>query len=162
MATIDLRSDTVTRPSAAMRKAIAEAEVGDDVFNDDPTVHKLQDRVAELFGTEASLFVPTGTMANQIALRAHSHHGDEIIIGKDAHCWRSEAGSLAALSGLQTTITAAYTFTAAEVRAAFKGGDDPHLSLTQVVAIENTHNAAGGTCWDRAQLTEGIEATHGL
>ena len=162
MATIDLRSDTVTRPSAAMRKAIAEAEVGDDVFNDDPTVHKLQDRIAQLFGTEAALFVPTGTMANQIALRAHSHHGDEIIIGKDAHCWRSEAGSLAALSGLQTTITADYTFTAAEVRAAFKGGDDPHLALTRVVAIENTHNASGGTCWDRGRLAEVVDAAHGL
>jgi threonine aldolase len=162
MATIDLRSDTVTRPSAAMRKAIAEAEVGDDVFNDDPTVHKLQDRIAQLFGTEAALFVPTGTMANQIALRAHSHHGDEIIIGKDAHCWRSEAGSLAALSGLQTTITADYTFTAAEVRAACKSGDDPHLALTRVVAVENTHNASGGTCWDRGRLAEVTDAAHAL
>jgi threonine aldolase len=162
MATIDLRSDTVTRPSAAMRKAIAEAEVGDDVFNDDPTVHRLQDRIAELFGTEAALFVPTGTMANQIAFAAHTQHGDEVIIGKDAHCWRSEAGGLAALSGLQTTITADYTFTAAEVRAACKAGDDPHLALTRVVAVENTHNAAGGTCWDRGRLAEVIDAAHGL
>jgi threonine aldolase len=162
MATIDLRSDTVTRPSAAMRKAIAEAEVGDDVFNDDPTVHKLQDRIAQLFGTEAALFVPTGTMANQIALGAHTRHGDEIIIGKDSHCWRSEAGGLAALSGLQTTITADYTFTAAEVRAACKAGDDPHLALTRVVAVENTHNASGGTCWDRRRLAEVIDAAHGL
>ena len=162
MAIIDLRSDTVTRPTAAMRKAMAEAEVGDDVFNDDPTVHALQDRIAQLFGTEAALFVPTGTMANQIALRAHTQPGDEVILGKDAHCWRSEAGALAALSGLQTNITADYTFTAADVRAAYKSGDDPHLSLTRVVAIENTHNAAGGTCWDRRQLAEVIEAAHGL
>jgi len=162
MAIIDLRSDTVTRPTAAMRKAMAEAEVGDDVFNDDPTVHALQDRVAQLFGTEAALFVPTGTMANQIALRAHTQPGDEIILGRDAHCWRSEAGALAALSGLQTNLTADYTFTAADVRAAYKTGDDPHLSLTRVVAIENTHNAAGGICWDRRQLTEVIGAAHGL
>jgi len=162
MAIIDLRSDTVTRPTAAMRKAMAEAEVGDDVFDDDPTVHKLQDRIALLFGTEAALLVPSGTMANQIALAAHTQHGDSVIIGKDAHCWRSEAGALAALAGLQTHITADYMFTADDVRAAYKGGDDPHLSLTRVVAIENTHNAAGGTCWDRRQLTEVIEAAHGL
>jgi len=162
MAIIDLRSDTVTRPTAAMRKAMAEAEVGDDVFNDDPTVHALQDRIAQLFGTEAALFVPTGTMANQIALRAHTQPGDEVILGKDAHCWRSEAGALAALSGLQTNITADYTFTAAEVRAAFRSGDDPHLSLTRVVTVENTHNAAGGACWDRRQLTEVIETAHAL
>ena len=162
MRPLDLRSDTVTRPTPGMGKAMAEAEVGDDVFDDDPTVHKLQDRVAQLLGTEAALLVPTGTMANQIALRAHTQHGDSVIIGKDAHCWRSEAGSLAALSGLQTHITADYTFTADEVRAAFKGGDDPHLSLTRVVAVENTHNAGGGLCWDRARLAGVIDAAHDL
>jgi threonine aldolase len=162
MAIIDLRTDTVTRPTAAMRKAIAEAEVGDDVLDDDPTVHKLQDRIAQLFGTEAALFTPTGTMANQIALRAHTEPGDEIIIGRGSHCWRSEAGALAALAGLQTWITPDYTFTAAEVRAAYKTGDDPHLSLTKVVAIENTHNFGGGVCWDRTQLAEVIEVSHSL
>jgi threonine aldolase len=162
MAIIDLRSDTVTRPTAGMRKAMAEAEVGDDVFGDDPTVHALEHRVAELFGTEAALLVPTGTMANQIALCAHTQPGDEIVLGKDSHCWRSEAGGLAALGGLQTNITAGYTFTADEVRAAFRGGDDPHLSLTRVVAIENTHNAGGGVCWERGQLGEVIAAAHAL
>lgn len=162
MATIDLRSDTVTRPTAAMRKAIAEAEVGDDVYGDDPTVHKLQDRVAQLFGTEAALFVPSGTMANQIALRAHTHHGDEVILGKESHCWRLESGALAALAGLQTHVTADYTFTAAEVRAAYKGGDDPHLSLTRVVAVENTHNRGGGQCWDPSRLAEVIATAHEL
>jgi threonine aldolase len=162
MALIDLRSDTVTRPTAAMRKAMAEAEVGDDVYGDDPTVHELQDRIAQLFGTEAALLVPSGTMANQIALRAHTQPGDEVIIGRDAHCWRHESGSLAALAGLQTHMMADYTFTAADVRAAYKGGDDPHLSLTRVVAIENSHNMAGGMCWERRQLTEVIEAAHGL
>jgi threonine aldolase len=162
MAIIDLRSDTVTKPTPAMRKAMAEAEVGDDVYDEDPTVHALQDRIAQLFGTEAALFVPSGTMANQIALRAHTQHGDEIILGKDAHCWRSESGSLAALSGLQTCIMPDFSFTADDVRAAVKAGDDPHLSLTRVVAIENTHNRSGGKCWDRAQLAEVIAAAHQL
>jgi threonine aldolase len=162
MATIDLRSDTVTRPTAAMRKAMAEAEVGDDVYGDDPTVHALQDRVAQLFGTEAALFVPSGTMANQIALRAHTQPGDEVILGKEAHCWRHESGALAALAGLQTHMMADFAFTAADVRAAYKGGDDPHLSLTRVVAIENSHNMSGGLCWERAQLAEVIGAAHEL
>ena len=162
MATIDLRSDTITRPTRAMRQAMAEAEVGDDVYNDDPTVHRLQDRVAELIGTEAALFVASGTLANQLALRAHTHHGDEIIIGKEAHIWRHEAGSLAALSGVQTAQTAEHRFTGDDVRALYKAGDDPHLSVTKVVAVENTHNMAGGLCWDRAQLAGVIETAHSL
>ncbi|HET7503703.1 MAG TPA: low-specificity L-threonine aldolase [Kofleriaceae bacterium] len=162
MATIDLRSDTVTRPTAAMRKAMAEAEVGDDVYGDDPTVARLMERIAQLLGTEAALLVPSGTMANQIALRAHTQPGDEVIIGKEAHCWRHESGALAALAGLQTAMTADYMFTADDVRAAYKGGDDPHLSLTRVVAIENSHNMSGGACWDRRQLAEVIDAAHGL
>src|SRR6187200_1567383 len=101
-APIDLRSDTVTRPTPAMRRAMAEAEVGDDVYGEDPTVRRLEERVAALLGTEAALFVPTGTMANQIALKAHTRPGDEIIVGKDAHCWRHESGALAALAGAQT------------------------------------------------------------
>src|SRR5690349_15886852 len=133
MSMIDLRSDTVTRPTAAMRKAMADAEVGDDVYRDDPTVLALEARVAELLGTEAALFMPTGTMANQVAIRAHTQPGDEIIIAKDAHCWRSESGALAALVGVQTSMMPDYAFTGADVRAACKSGDDPHLSLTRVV-----------------------------
>jgi threonine aldolase len=146
MATIDLRSDTVTRPTAGMRGDSRDRGQRRRVDDDPRCTAPGPDHA--LFGTEAALFVPTGTMANQIALRAHTQPGDEVILGKDAHCWRSEAGALAALSGLQTNITADYTFTAAEVRAAFRSGDDPHLSLTRVVTVENTHNAAGGTCWD--------------
>jgi threonine aldolase len=161
-APVDLRSDTVTRPTAAMRKAIAEAEVGDDVYGEDPTVRRLEERVAELLGTEAALFVPTGTMANQIALRAHTKPGDEVIIGKDAHCWRHESGALAALSGAQTQVVGTDgRFTAADVRAAFKA-DDPYQAHTRVVAVENTHNMAGGTVWDRAQLAEVVHVTHQL
>jgi threonine aldolase len=161
-APVDLRSDTVTRPTAAMRLAIANAEVGDDVYGEDPTVKKLEEAVAELLGTEAALFVPTGTMANQIALRALTRPGDEVIIGKDAHCWRFESGALAALAGAQThVIGEGGTFTATEVRAAFKA-DDPYQSPTRVVAVENTHNMAGGTCWDRAQLADVVTCAHQL
>jgi len=144
MATIDLRSDTVTRPTPAMRKAMAEAEVGDDVYGDDPTVKRLEERVADLLGTEAALFVPSGTMANQIALRAQTRHGDEVIVG------------------LQANLLATPMFTAADVRAAYKGPGDVHNAPTRVVAIENTHNMSGGVCWDRGQLDEIIETAHAL
>ena len=158
---IDLRSDTVTRPTPAMRTAMAQAEVGDDVYGEDPTVARLEALVAELLGTEAALFTPTGTMANQLALRAHTRPGDEVIISRDAHCWRHESGALAALAGAQTQQLAGYTFTAAEVRAAFKG-DDPYVSPTRVVAVENTHNMGGGICWDPAALAEVTAAAHEL
>ena len=162
MAAVDLRSDAVTRPSLAMRQAMASAEVGDDVFGEDPTVKALEERVAELIGTEAALFVPSGTMANQLALKAHVRPGDEIIIGKDAHCWRHESGALAALSGAQTQAMHDHRFTAAEVKAAFKSPDDPYSAPTRVVAVENTHNMGGGIVWDRVQLTEVVHAAHAL
>jgi len=158
---IDLRSDTVTRPTPAMRAAMAEAQVGDDVYGEDPTVTRLEERVADLLGVEAALFTPTGTMANQIALRAHTRPGDEVIISRDAHCWRHESGALAALAGAQTQMLAGYTFTAAEVRAAWKGGD-PYVAPTRVVAVENTHNMGGGVCWDPAALDEVTDAAHAL
>lgn len=161
MPPVDLRSDTVTRPSAAMRAAMAAAEVGDDVYGEDPTVRRLEERVAELMGKEAALFVPTGTMANQIALRAHTRPGDEIILGRDAHCWRHESGALAAIGGLQTQLLPGHTFTAAEVRAAWRA-DDPYAAATRVVAVENTHNMGGGVCWEPAALAEVTEAAHGL
>src|SRR5580692_3757048 len=156
MTPVDLRSDTVTKPTPAMRQAMADADVGDDVYGEDPTVRTLQDRVADLLGVEAALFVPSGTMANQIALRAHTRHGDEIIIGKEAHIWRHESGALAALAGLQTFQMPDPTFTAAAVRAAYKSGADVHASPTRVVAIENTHNMGGGVCWNPGQLSEVI------
>jgi threonine aldolase len=158
---IDLRSDTVTRPTPAMRAAMAEAEVGDDVYGEDPTVARLQERVAALLGTEAALFTPTGTQANQIALRALTEPGEEIIISRDAHCWRHESGALAALAGVQTQQLPGYTFTAAEVRAAYRA-PDPYAAHTRVVAVENTHNMGGGVCWDPAQLAEVTAAAHAL
>jgi threonine aldolase len=160
-AVVDLRSDTVTRPSPAMGQAMANAEVGDDVFGDDPTVHALQERVADLIGTEAALFVPSGTMANQIAMRAHTRHGDTIIIGANAHVWRHESGALAALGGLQVEVAGTDgTFTGADVRAAYK--DDPYMSSTKLVEVENTHGASGGTVWDRARLADVIATTKQL
>jgi threonine aldolase len=162
MPVVDLRSDTVTKPSHGMRQAMADAEVGDNVYGEDPTVTALEERVAAMVGTEAALFVPTGTMANQIAIKANIKPGDEVIIGKDAHLWRHESGALAALAGAQTQAMADYRFTAAEVKAAFKSVDDPYVAPTRIVAIENTHNMGGGIVWDRAQLAEVLHTTHQL
>ncbi|MBA3392100.1 MAG: DegT/DnrJ/EryC1/StrS family aminotransferase [Deltaproteobacteria bacterium] len=153
MTPVDLRSDTVTRPTGAMRAVMATAEVGDDVYGEDPNVRTLEERVADLLGTEAALFVPSGTMANQIALRAHTKPGDEILISRDAHCWRHESGALAAIAGVQTQMLPGHTFTAAEVRAAFRP-EDPYQSPSRVVTVENTHNMGGGICWEPAALTE--------
>lgn len=162
MAVVDLRSDTVTRPTRAMRQAMADAEVGDDVYGEDPTVKALEERGAALVGTEAALFVPSGTMANQLALKAHTRPGDEVIIGRDAHCWRHESGALAALAGAQTLVLADYRFTAAEVKAAYKSPSDPYLAPTRVVSVENTHNMGGGIVWDPAQLAEVTRQAHAL
>ncbi len=159
---VDLRSDTVTRPTAAMRAAIAAAEVGDDVYGEDPTARLLEEAVADLLGHEAALFVPSGTMANQLALRALTRPGEEVIVGQDAHCWLFESGALAALAGAQTQVLAGDgRFTAEQVRAAYKA-DVSYLSPTTVVAIENTHNMGGGTCWPEDQLTAVLAATRAL
>lgn len=162
MSVIDLRSDTVTRPSAQMRRAMAEAEVGDDVYGEDPTVRRLEEQVADLLGTEAALLVPSGTMANQIALRAQVRPGDKVLIGDGAHVWMYESGALAALAGAQTQVLPGDgRFTAAAVRAAFTPMD-PYLSPTRVVAVENTHNMGGGLVWDVAELRAVVEAAHAL
>ena len=145
-----------------MREAMANAEVGDDVMGDDPTVHRLQERVIELIGTEAALFVPSGTMANQIALRALTRPGEEVIVGQDAHCWLFESGALAALAGAQTHVLAGDgRFTAAQVRAAFKP-EISYLSPTRVVALENTHNMGGGSIWPEAQQAAVLVETRAL
>ncbi len=143
-APIDLRSDTVTRPTAAMREAMARAEVGDDVYGEDPTVNRLQERVAELLGKQAALFVPSGTMSNQIAVRAHTEHGDALIAAHRAHVYLYEAGGPAALSGVQTVLVGEDgMFGADDVRAALAPGDS-HFARTRLVCVENTHNASGG------------------
>src|SRR5262249_10300037 len=118
---VDLRSDTVTRPTAAMREAMARAEVGDDVYGEDPTVNQLQEKVAELVGTEAALYVPSGSMANQIALRVHCRHGDDVIVGEGAHNFLYEGGAAGALAGVQLSIVGkGGTFSVDDARAAFK------------------------------------------
>jgi threonine aldolase len=142
---IDLRSDTVTRPSPAMRRAMAEAPVGDDQYGEDPSVNRLQQRIAALLGKEAALFVPSGTMANQIALKVLTRPGDEAILGEDAHMMWHEAGAGAANSGVQfTPIGQGGLFTAADFRAALKPPGHIVLPPTGLVAIENTHNLGGG------------------
>jgi threonine aldolase len=149
-AVIDLRSDTVTRPTAAMRRAMAEAQVGDDVYGDDPTVNRLQDRVAELVGMEAALFVPSGSMANQIAVRVHTRPGDEVLAGAGAHTYLFESGAASALAGVQMTLLAGDgRFTGADVRAAYKP-DDHHRPPSALVLVENTHNVGGGILWHAA------------
>src|SRR3954463_4500176 len=129
---VDLRSDTVTRPSAGMRRAMLEAELGDDVFGDDPTVNRLQARAAEIFGTEAGLLFPSGTQSNLAALMSHCQRGDEVIIGQEAHSYRYEAGGLAVLGSIQPQVVPNRpdgTLDLAEVEAAVKA-DDPHFPRT--------------------------------
>jgi threonine aldolase len=137
---VDLRSDTVTRPSAGMREAMARAEVGDDVFGDDPTVNRLQERAAALFGFEAALFFPTGTQSNLAALMSHCQRGDEVLVGMEAHTYRYEAGGGAVLGSIQPQAIANRadgTLDLAEVEGAIKP-DDPHFARTRLLALENT------------------------
>lgn len=158
MRSIDLRSDTVTRPTAGMREAMAQAEVGDDVHGEDPSVNRLQERVAALLGKEAALFFPSGTMANQAALRLHTRPGDVVIAAQDAHILKYEAGAASALSGLQIkTIGCEGSFSAEAVRAALHPGD-VHFAPTTLLAIENTHNAAGGRVFPMPQLEQAVAA----
>ena len=139
---VDLRSDTVTRPTAAMRDAIAAAPVGDDVFGDDPTVNALQTRIAEMLGFEAALFMPSGTASNLCALLAHCGRGDEYLVGQLAHTYRYEAGGAAVLGGIQPQPIAQQpdgTLALAEIEAAIKP-DDAHFARSRLLALENTWN----------------------
>lgn len=142
---IDLRSDTVTRPSDAMRRAMAAAEVGDDQYGEDPTVNLLQGRVAALLGKEAALFLPSGTMGNQIALKLLTRPGDDVILADETHMVWHEAGAGAANSGVQfTTAGKDGLFTADDFRAAVKPSGHMLFPPTTMVAVENTHNRCGG------------------
>ncbi len=145
MERIDLRSDTVTLPSADMRRAMAAAPVGDDQYGEDPSVNRLQERIAELLGKEAALFVPSGTMANQIGLKVLTRPGDEVVLGHEAHIVWHESGAGAANSGVQfTPVGSGGLFTAADLRAAHKPPGHIVFPPTTLVAIENTHNRGGG------------------
>jgi len=152
---IDLRSDTITQPTAAMREAMAQAEVGDDVFGDDPTVLRLEARVAEILGTEAALFTPSGTMANQLAVRVHTAPGDEVLVDANAHIYYYESGAPAALSGVMCHCLAGLrgVFTAADVAAALRPVDQ-HFAPTKLVCVENTHNRGGGHVWPMEGIRE--------
>ena len=137
---IDLRSDTVTRPSPGMRKAMNEAELGDDVFGDDPTVNRLQARAAGMFGFEAALLFPSGTQSNLAALMSHCGRGEEVILGMEAHSYRYEAGGVSVLASIQPQAVpnrADGSLDLAEVEAAIKP-DDPHFARTRLLALENT------------------------
>jgi threonine aldolase len=143
---IDLRSDTVTKPTPAMRRAMAEAEVGDDVYEEDPTVRALEERTADLFGHEAALFVPSGTMGNQIGMRLVCEPGQEVLCDADAHVVTYEMGAAAAIFGIstRTVVSAGGRLEAAQLIDQVRPKDNWHLTATAAVAVENTHNRGGG------------------
>ena len=165
MKLIDLRSDTVTKPTPAMREAMARAEVGDDVYGEDPTVNRLQERVAALLGKEAGLFVPSGTMANQVSLGVLTRPGDEIVCDAGAHCISFESGALAALWGVQARTIAAERglLDAASVDAMIRPVHDVY-PRTRVVEIENTHNRGGGAVYplERVRAVAEVARRRGL
>jgi threonine aldolase len=158
---VDLRSDTVTRPTPGMREAMAQAEVGDDVFDDDPTLHRLQDRVAALLGKEAALFVVSGTMGNQLAVRTQVEHGEEMLLERRSHIFNYEAGASAALSGAQLNVLDGDRgrLEPAQVAAAVRAPDD-HNPPTRLLCLENTHNMAGGVVIPLDALTRTAKAAN--
>jgi threonine aldolase len=164
-APIDLRSDTVTRPTDAMRAAMAAAPVGDDQYGEDPTTNRLQARVADLLGQEAALWLPTGTMANQVALRVLTRPGDEVIASRESHAGWHEAGGAAANAGVQVhEIGARGVFSVDEMLAAIKPKSFAIFPSTTLVQIENTHNRAGGVVVPQAEVQRLCDAAreHGL
>ncbi len=143
---VDLRSDTVTRPTAAMRKAMAEAEVGDDVYGEDPTVNRLQEKAAGMMGKEAALFMPSGSMANQAAVKVHTQPGEEVICESSCHIYNIETGMMAAFSGVLPRLVQGQrgAMDPDQVVAAIRPSSY-YLPRTSLLAVENTHNLAGGT-----------------
>jgi len=160
---IDLRSDTVTKPSKAMRQAIAEAEVGDDVFEDDPTVQKLEEMVSELLGKEKSLFVPSGTMANEVAIKSWTEPGDEVVLEVDSHIYNYEVGAPSVLCGVQMhTLKGKRGVLSAEQILDHIRPQDIHIPPTTLICLENTHNRAGGTIYPIEEIKKIREATKPL
>ena len=163
MKVVDLRSDTVTRPTPAMRAAIARAEVGDDVFGDDPTVNALQDRIADMTGKQAALFVASGTQGNLCAMLSHCQRGDEVLVGQLAHLYRYEAGGAAVLGGIQPQPIAQQddgTLALADIEAAIKP-DDEHFARTRLLCLENTWNGKV-LAQPYLEAATGLARRHGL
>lgn len=158
---VDLRSDTVTQPTQGMLEAMMQAPLGDDVWGDDPTVNALQERCAAMFGKEDACFVPSGTMANQLAIRCQTQPGDEIIVHKESHIVHYEAGAAAALSGCSFALASGERgfFTADDVRALIRP-QDPHFGQSKLVTLENTHNRGGGSIWPLQQLEDVCDTAH--
>ncbi|MCX8116337.1 MAG: low-specificity L-threonine aldolase [Desulfobacterota bacterium] len=152
---IDLRSDTVTRPTPAMRRAMAEAEVGDDVYGEDPTVNALQEKVARILGKEAALFDPSGTMANQLAIKSHTQPGDEVILEATSHPYNFEGGAGAALSGIQFHCLKGIRgiLEAEQIEEAIRPAD-AHYPVTRLICLENTHNRGGGSIYPIEKMAE--------
>lgn len=148
--TIDLRSDTITRPSSAMLQAMMEAKVGDDVFGDDPTVNTLEQKAAEMFGMEAALFCPSGTMTNQLAIRVHCRPGSEVICDRLSHIYLYEGGGIAlnAFSSVKTLNGDLGRINATQVQQAINNAEDIHQPVTRLVSLENTVNKGGGSIYD--------------
>jgi threonine aldolase len=156
---IDLRSDTVTKPTPEMREVIARAEVGDDVYGDDPSVNLLEEKSAHLLGKEAGLFIPSGTMGNLAAILTHCERGSEIILGDKAHTFLYEVGGIAALGGIQAHILPNQkdgTLNLSAVREAIRM-DDIHDPPTRLITLENTHNRCGGVALSKSYLAEVAE-----
>ncbi len=163
---IDLRSDTVTKPTPAMRRAMAEAEVGDDVYGEDPTVNRLQELAAEIFEKEAAIFVPTGSMGNQTAVKLHTRHGQEVVIEERGHIFNFEMATMAAFSGCVArpvhSKDGSGILTWEEIAGAIHANAAYYVAPTGLIAIENSHNLAGGSVMTRARAEEICEGAHAM
>jgi threonine aldolase len=163
---IDLRSDTVTRPTPAMRRAMAEAEVGDDVYGEDPTVNRLQERAADIFEKEAAIFVPTGSMGNQTAVKLHTRHGQEVVIEERGHIFNFEMATMAAFSGCVARPVhsgdGSGILTWKEISGAIHANAAYYVAPTGLIAIENSHNLAGGSVMTRARTEQICEGAHAM
>src|SRR5688572_24409250 len=159
---IDLRSDTVTKPTPEMREAMAEAEVGDDVYGDDPTVKRLEELAAEMLGKQAALFVPSGTMGNLIAMLVHCQRGHEVIVGNQSHIYLNEAGGMSALGGIQPCPIQNRPdgkLTLEDILASIRT-EDVHHPITRLVCLENTQNICGGVPLTPAYTLQVGELAH--
>ena len=164
--TIDLRSDTVTKPTKGMLDTMLTAEVGDDVYKEDPSINALEQRLADMFGMDEALFFPTGSMANQAALKLHTNPGEQVICDKYAHIYNYEGGGASFNSGISCKLVDGHRgmFTAEQAEASINPPDFYHSPLTSLIAVENTTNKGGGACWDFEELKKlrQVAANHGL